>query len=456
MQTTIAHEWDTELIRQQKAGDGRIAKAVDGIRAAVAGTRVLGDGDVVPLRPVVLSASEQARLYRSAARIARLAVEVARTLIRNDYGALAELVRSDEHDPRLFTHGLHADLAPLSCRPDVLYQGGEPRVFELNFDSVLSGTTAVPALTTAYLGTPVGRQLRGSVPLFGYDFFAGRARLIAKAARALHVRRAPQVVILGIGAEGYEGSMRFFEDEADYLSAHGMPCVWLEPEEVAVEDGYIASGKRRFDVAIRNLMIDRALRTRRDALVRFQIEARHTGYITGYVSRLFSSKRLLASLYEKIETMSSGDASMVRRYVPWTWNLKEGFARRDDSRFDLLPWVIKNRRSLVLKPYNLAAGNGVVVGSLVGSDSWQESVEAALAGGACIVQEHCEPDRFRIPFYHMAEKEINIADVPAVLGPFLMAGGPAGCIVRHPRSAESGGEFVDWTRKFVWNVTLGH
>jgi hypothetical protein len=71
-------------------------------------------------------------------------------------------------------------------------------------------------------------------------------------------------------------------------------------------------------------------------------------------------------------------AAALARHVPWTRAVRERTTSHAGESIDLVPFIVKNRERLVLKPSGGSQGQGVVIGRRSDEATWSQAVARAL------------------------------------------------------------------------------
>jgi hypothetical protein len=120
--------------------------------------------------------------------------------------------------------------------------------------------------------------------------------------------------------------------------------------------------------------------------------------VNSFRAQMLMKKALFALLDDpQYESLFTGDeVEALRRRVPWTRVLREGFTTYRDRRVDLLDFVAGRREDLILKPNDDHGGRGVVLGWQCDDDEWNRAVNDTL-GASFVVQERVETTRESFP-----------------------------------------------------------
>jgi hypothetical protein len=386
-----------------------------------------------PLRPVIFRERAYRGLGWLAARLLHLAVEAC----RRRAATLGELHRALRfpHELQLMDPDRPLVAAELTryARPDLLVERGQPRLLEFNNSTRLGGDTVTPRLAEAYarlcpqsglhpppssvtarsaalvrtLGSQVGngRPRRMLVPAcWGIDANGTRRRhgkikkpVLADAERVgLEVVQA-DLVDLSINAAGR-------------LLAAGLPIDLVMVQwgsDRIVDDGGGLAALRSAD------------------------RARAVELFPRTESALISSKAVLAWLHEDCAAglLDPADSALVRNHVPWTACL--GLDGDPAVHEKLLRMATDERDRLVSKPAVGKSGNGVLFGGQTSEQDWLAAAVHAACESPVVLQQRVESDRMTMPFLDRDSGQEIVAQVPYVLGPFMIDGGAASVGVRH-------------------------
>lgn len=123
----------------------------------------------------------------------------------------------------------------------------------------------------------------------------------------------------------------------------------------------------------------------------FRAQTAGSGFaFNGLVSPILTDKRNLALLSEQADDGDLYDAeerAAIRRFIPWTRILADGFTDRHGERIYLPDFARAERERLVIKPATGFGGKGVSLGASLEAAEWEARLDAALADGDCVIQE---------------------------------------------------------------------
>ncbi len=190
----------------------------------------------------------------------------------------------------------------------------------------------------------------------------------------------------------------------DYLRGRGIKINLVDPRELYVKNGEVYFENEPVDIVYRNFEL-------RDI-----IEMEKNGEDTTGIRFAFLNNRVISSLCGEFEhksmweALASGrldryfsakDAALFKKHLLWTRTVKECDT---DGPFglkvDLMPFALKNKDSLVLKPNRLCGGYGVVIGRNTAAGDWDEKLATALKEeGNWVLQEFGMPEQYSFPLF---------------------------------------------------------
>jgi len=202
----------------------------------------------------------------------------------------------------------------------------------------------------------------------------------------------------------------------DYLQSSGLNAVLADPRELYMKDGEIYFRDTVIDVVYRNFELSDLM----------EIDA--AGDDVSAVKRAFQENRVISSLLGDFdhksmwEALTSGafdryfpveDAALLKKHLLWTRVVRERKTTGPEGlEVDLLPFALKNKDALVLKPNRLCGGSGVTIGKTTKVGEWEALLNEALSEEAgSVLQKYCAPERYTFPLFEngsLAFEEHNI------------------------------------------------
>lgn len=155
--------------------------------------------------------------------------------------------------------------------------------------------------------------------------------------------------------------------------------------------------------------------------------------------RVLGDKRLFAVLHECLRDgrLSTVDAELVRRHVPWTARVSRATASWNGDSAALPVLLRRHREQLVLKRASSFGGKDVFVGRFVSAAAWAAALDRALGDGDWIAQAYTPPARELL-----CARDSGLAPHDVIWGFFAFGGRYAGAFVR-ARAAGGGSGVIN-------------
>lgn len=447
-----ARLWNRDIARARAIGEQR--RLASRIARAMTGINPVGPETPVPLRPLLLNLDEYEALRRGAQTLAKIIVDACERKSGGDAARLAALIRHPQDHLRIMapTNRLSAS----NVRPDVILSGGIPWYIECNFHSAIGGVVPTGLLNGIYAGSAAARRLEASG--FGFVFhnsMEARRRYLLEVIGGLKLRRTPQIAL--IGWEKGQSTIREIVVEVAYLRERGLQAYYVRPADVRLKNGRLSAGGRSFDVAVRIFLTPKWLEAGID-LEPYTRAARAgtTIIVTDDRCSLYTNKIVLAWLHQEPGLLDPHAREFVDAHVPWTCLVRDGRALFRGREIDTVPFLLKHRRQLLLKPLAGYGGKGIVFGSGLDQASWAELVKRGAVESNLIAQKHVSSDLVPMPFFIPNPHRVIVRRVSVVFGPHHFGSHAGGMLARH--GASSGPGPINWVRAFsntVFGTTSG-
>ncbi|MEZ0334526.1 MAG: hypothetical protein ACAI18_10990, partial [Gemmatimonadales bacterium] len=146
--------------------------------------------------------------------------------------------------------------------------------------------------------------------------------------------------------------------------------------------------------------------------------------------KLLHKKTSLAVLSdERNERLfSAEEREAIDAHIPWTRRVEERHTTFRDARVDLIPFLLRSRDFLVLKPSDDYGGAGIVLGWEVDDSTWEGAVQKAMTS-PYIAQE-----RIVLPYEcypSLVDGRVTFQDRMLDTAPFVAHGESVdGCLTR--------------------------
>jgi len=230
-----------------------------------------------------------------------------------------------------------------------------------------------------------------------------------------------------------------FEILKERFKALRVPVVLADPREVEWDGKKLTAKGKKIDFVYRRVLInDIVARPKECAALVKAYEAQAVCTANNFRCKIPHVKAFFAVLTEhkNAKLFTSEEREMIRRHVPWTRVVEDVKTDYRGKPIELLEYVRKNQKELVLKPSDEYGGTGVTLGWEVDTKQWEKSIEQALPGGelqkkhGCwIAQEKISMSRGEFP-YIGANGKVEFRDMLVDLAPYMFRGKLAGFLTR--------------------------
>jgi hypothetical protein len=381
------------------------------------------------LRPQFVERAAWELLRAGGRRLLELAARVARRAFSGDVGRLcaflgtpaaeARWLAVDPGEPDVVVSRLDAFLTPAG-----------PRFIEINSDAP-AGFGYSDRMAKVFSELPVFRAFAETARIAYQPSDEGLIGAVLGAVREAGARR-PGVAIADWADVKTRADQEILREA---FAARGVDCFLADPREMTVLGGRLRAGSRAVDVVYRRVVLSELLK--REDEVRPFLSAYRGGlvpFVNSFRCRLSEDKAFLALLTDEAfaALLSEDERAFVARVTPWTRRVEERRTLKDGREIDLLPHVLANRESLVLKPAHGYGGESVLVGEDTEPARWEGAVEAGLAEPWVVQERVTIPEE---PFPVLKGGELAFEFLKVNTNPFYAAGAGVGAVTRVSRSS---------------------
>jgi hypothetical protein len=400
------------------------------LREAFRREQVTFAGEPLPsfLRPQLVSRAEWDELRRSSARVMELAARVARHAFGGDSGRLCEFLGT----PAAEAAWIALDPGPpdvVLSRLDGFLSPQGPRFVEINSDAP-AGFGYGDRMARLLRELPVFRAFASERPVSYQPSEDGLVRAVAARWRAVGGSGRPRVAIVDWAEVKTRADQELLRQA---FAARGFACVLADPRELEVHGGRLVAPGGPVDLVYRRAVLSELVG--REIEVQALLGAyRHRlcPFVNSFRCRLSEDKAFFAILTDEAfaPLLSEEERQLVSRVLPWTRRVAERCTRRNGVEIDLVPYVIEERESLVLKPAHDYGGRSVLLGWETSPSDWHAAVHTAL-DAPWVVQERVPiPEE---PFPVVEAGALAFVPLKLNVNPFYAAGEPVGAVARASR-----------------------
>jgi hypothetical protein len=382
------------------------------------------------LRPHLLPLAEWTRLRHAGRRMLEIAARVARHAFDGDVRRLCAFLGTPEREARW----VEIDPGPpdvVLSRLDAFLDDGRPRFIEVNSDAP-AGFGYGDRMAEVFARLPVFRRFAETRAVGYRPSGPALVDAVLGAWRARGGSSAPRVAIV---------DWRDVKTRADQeilrtlIEAAGMPCFLADPRDADLARGRLSFGGRATDLVYRRGVLTE-LAERADE-VRVFLDAYAAGaarFVNSFRCRLSEDKAFFAILTDEAfaSLVSEDERRFLADVVPWTRRVAERRTRIEGREIDLVPFVVENRESLVLKPAHGYGGQSVLVGDETEPAVWERATQDALREPWVVQRRVAIPEE---PFPVFAGGFLRSESLKVNVNPFYAAGADVGAVTRVSRSS---------------------
>ncbi len=369
------------------------------------------------LRPMFIAAPEYEYVKRDST-LTLSAIEKLHRALMADEKLRAEIGLSPEEEQLVaIDPGFSAPDA--SGRLDAfLDSGGDFHFVEYNADSP-GGLLYGDALGEIFMEMALVREFARDYPLRRVPVKPRILRTLLDCYREWGGRDHPRIAIVDWSEVKTRAE---FEICREYFESMGYPTIIADPDELEYRGGWLRAGNFQINIVYKRVITGELLARGglNHPLVR-AVRDRAVCAVNSFRVQTLYKKALFALLddptYEYL--FSADEIAALRRHVPWTRVLREGFTTYSEQRIDLIDFVSSRRDNLALKPNGGYGGRGVTLGWQCSDDDWRQAVKAALTA-SFVVQERVEVLQQSFPT--LAEGRIVFEDRYVDFDPYTWSG----------------------------------
>jgi uncharacterized circularly permuted ATP-grasp superfamily protein len=222
-----------------------------------------------------------------------------------------------------------------------------------------------------------------------------------------------------------------------YFRDLGLECIIADPRELEYRDGRLLASTEGKDPPLpitliyKRVLIGELLQ--RGGVDQPLVRAVRDGavcLVNPFRCKVLYKKASLAVLSDEANTrlFTVEEQEAIGRHIPWTRVVEERRTQFQGRPIDLVPFVLRQRERLVLKPNDDYGGKGIVLGWTVDQGRWEQAVRTALAE-PYVVQERIPLPRE--PFPCLVDGRVQVGERMLDTAPFVCQGDYVdGCLTR--------------------------
>jgi hypothetical protein len=380
------------------------------------------------LRPHFVERKDWEPLRAQGHQVMEIAERVARQVFDGDAGKLCAFLGTPAAEARW----VKLDPGPpdvVLSRLDAFVTDHGPRFIEINSDAP-AGFGYGDRMAQVYQELPVFRAFASANAVS----YVPSAPALVKAVLGLWAGKAgaPSVGIVDWADVKTRADQELLRAQ---FEAAGARCFLADPRELAVRDGRLLAPAGPIDIVYRRGVLTELAQRESDVGEFFRAYREGLAlFANSFRCRLSEDKAFFAILTDEAFAgfLSEAERFLLHKVLPWTRKVEERHTFKGKLRIDLVPWTIRNREDLVLKPNHGYGGDSVYVGSDTEPSVWEAAVTKA-AGGPWVVQERVTiPEE---PFPVVEGGTVRLEALKLNDNPFYVRGAEVGAVTRASRSS---------------------
>ncbi len=386
------------------------------------------------LRPFFLTPEDEARVRRVSETIAAVAERVTAAALQNDTLFKQFHLRPEEERLVRMTTGFGP--ASTASRLDAFLLPNSLMFTEYNGESP-AGAGYSETLSDIFRATPVMQDFVKGFEVHSYPLSAKLLDALVQTYMDWGgTTHKPQMAIVDWKEVPTWSEFEILQSRFEKM---GIPVVLATPSELDFDGKRLAAKGKKIDLLYRRVLINDIVARPKEceALVK-GYEAGTTCVANNFRCKIPHVKAFFAVLTDgrNARLFSPEEREIIQRHVPWTRVVEDVRSDYDGEPIELLKYIRKNQKNLVLKPSDEYGGTGVTLGWKVNAKEWEKALQQGLSGGelsdahGCwIVQEKIPLRREPFPTI-VSGGRVEMRDMLVDFAPYLFRGKLAGFLTR--------------------------
>jgi hypothetical protein len=386
------------------------------------------------MRPVFLSPQDEERVRRVAETIAAIAERI--TAAALETVSLFEQFHLRPEEERLVR--LNGGYAPASAasRLDAFLLPESLQFTEYNGESP-AGPGYTESLADIFRGLPLMEDFKKRFEVHSYPLSAKLLdALITTYVDWGGKTKRPQMAIVDWKEVPTWSEFEILKEKFERM---GIPVELADPREVEFDRKHLIVNGKKVELLYRRVLMNDIVAKPKECQA--IVDAYASGKVcvaNNFRCKIPHVKAFFAVLTDgkNAHYFSSEEREMVQRHVPWTRVVSDVKTEHEGEPIELLEYIRKNQKHLVMKPSDEYGGKGVTLGWEVEKKEWEIAIEDALPGGKAakaqgcwIVQERIPMRRGSFPYIGKGNK-VEFKNMLVDFAPYLFRGRVAGYLTR--------------------------
>jgi hypothetical protein len=386
------------------------------------------------MRPVFLSPQDEERVRRVAETIAAIAERI--TAAALETVSLFEQFHLRPEEERLVRLNGGYARASAASRLDAFLLPESLQFTEYNGESP-AGPGYTESLADIFRGLPLMEDFKKRFEVHSYPLSAKLLdALITTYVDWGGKTKRPQMAIVDWKEVPTWSEFEILKEKFERM---GIPVELADPREVEFDGKHLIVNGKKVELLYRRVLMNDIVAKPKECQA--IVDAYASGKVcvaNNFRCKIPHVKAFFAVLTDEKNAhyFSSEEREMVQRHVPWTRVVSDVKTEHEGEPIELLEYIRKNQKHLVMKPSDEYGGKGVTLGWEVEKKEWEIAIEDALPGGKAakaqgcwIVQERIPMRRGSFPYIGKGNK-VEFKNMLVDFAPYLFRGRVAGYLTR--------------------------
>ena len=386
------------------------------------------------LRPVFLTPQDEERVRRVAETIAGIAERLTATALEDT--SLLEQFHLRPEEERLVRMNGGYTPASVASRLDAFLLPESLKFTEYNGESP-AGPGYTESLSEIFRTLPLMEDFKKRFEVHSYPL---SAKLLDALIRTYvdwgGKAKRPQMAIVDWKEVPTWSEFEILKERFERM---GIPVELTDPRDLEFDGKRLIANGKTVELLYRRVLINDIMARPKECQA--IVDAYASGNLcvaNNFRCKIPHVKAFFAVLTDEknAKYFSLEEQELIERHVPWTRVVADVKTENDGAAVELLEYIRKNQKHLVMKPSDEYGGKGVTLGWEVEKKEWEKTIEDALPGGKAaktqgcwIVQERIPMRRGSFPYIGKGNK-VEFKNMLVDFAPYLFRGKVAGYLTR--------------------------
>jgi uncharacterized circularly permuted ATP-grasp superfamily protein len=383
------------------------------------------------LRPVFLSPQDEERVRKVAETIAAIAERLTAEALEDS--SLLEQFHLRPEEERLVRMKGGYEPASAASRLDAFLLPESLKFTEYNGESP-AGAGYSESLADIFRNLPMMEDFKNRFEVHSYPLSAKLLdALVSTYVDWGGQTKRPQMAIVDWKEVPTWSEFEILKERFERM---GIPVELADPQDLEFDGKDLIANGKKIELLYRRVLINDIVERPKECEA--MVKAYEAGAVctaNNFRCKISHVKAFFAVLTDEKNAryFSSEERELIQRHVPWTRVVADVKTDCDGETVELLEYIRKHQKNLVMKPNDEYGGKGVTLGWEVEKKEWETAIERALPKGkeqGCwIVQERIPMRRGTFPFIGKGNK-VEFKNMLVDFAPYLFRGRVAGYLTR--------------------------